>query len=83
MSFGRFEFHYSAIEPDCSNRYREFFEAPVTFSQAENAMWLDPGVVSEPLATANPELVRINDQIVTDYLAQLDRRDVTMQVRSK
>jgi len=44
-------------------------------------MWLDPEVVAEPLVTANPELVRINDQIVIDYLAQLDHSDVTMRVR--
>jgi len=70
-------------EPDSSNRFTELFEAPIAFSQAENAMWLEPGMVSEPLATANPELVRINDRIVTDYLAQLDLSDVSMQVKSK
>ncbi len=70
-------------EPDCSNRFYKLFEAPVTFSQTQTAMWMDPKMVSEPLATANPELVRINDSIVTDYLAQLDRNDVTMRVRSK
>lgn len=70
-------------KPDSPYRFDEFFAAPVDFSQAENAMWIDPQVVAKPLATANPELVRINDQIVTDYLAHLDRNDVTMQVRSK
>jgi len=70
-------------QPDCAERFRELFGAPVEFAQAANAMWLDPATVSEPLITANPELVRINDQIVTDYLAHLDRSDVTMQVRSR
>jgi len=70
-------------EPDCSSRFSELFEAPVAFSQAQNAIWMDPEMVSEPLATANPELVRINDRIVTDYMAQLDRSDVSMRVRSK
>jgi len=70
-------------KPDGSQRFVDYFAAPVDFSQAKNAMWLDPQVVTKPLATANPELVRINDQIVAEYLAQLDRSDVTMQVRSK
>lgn len=70
-------------KPDCAARFSELFAAPVAFSQAENAMWFNPETVSEPLATANPELVRINDQIVTEYLAHLDRNDVTMRVRSK
>ena len=64
-------------------RFNDVFGAPVTFAQPENALWLDPGMVTEPLATANPELARINDQIVTDYLARLDRSDVTMRVKSK
>ncbi len=70
-------------EPDCSNRFSELFAAPVAFSQTQNAIWMDPEMVSEPLATANPELARINDNVVTAYLAQLDRNDVTMRVRSK
>ena len=70
-------------QPDSPHRFDEFFSAPVMFSQAENTMWLDPKMVKKPLATANPELVRINDQIVIDYLAQLDRSDITMLVKSK
>jgi AraC-like DNA-binding protein len=70
-------------QPDSPHRFDEFFDAPVIFSQAENAMWLDPKMVKNPLATANPALVRINDQIVIDYLAHLDRSDITMLVKSK
>lgn len=70
-------------KPEDKQRFSDFFAAPVVFSQAENAMWLDPEVVAEPLATANPELVRINDQIVIDYLAQLDHSDVTMRVQAE
>jgi len=64
-------------------RYEGLFKSPVDFSEAENALWIAPEIVREPLATANPELVRINNRIVTDYLAQLDRSDLGMRVRSK
>ena len=64
-------------------KFNDVVGAPVAFGQAENAIWLDPEMVAEPLATANPELARVNDQIVTDYLAQLDRKDVTMRVKSE
>jgi AraC-like DNA-binding protein len=64
-------------------RFNDLFGAPVAFEQPENALWLDPEMVIEPLATANPELARVNDRVITDYLAQLDRNDVTMRVRSK
>jgi AraC-like DNA-binding protein len=65
------------------NRFNDVVGAPVAFAQPENALWLDPEMVAEPLATANMELARVSDRIVTDYLAQLDRKDVTMRVKSK
>ena len=74
---------YQHPEPGNTRCFSEFFNAPVSFSQPETAFWLDAEVVAAPLSTANPELVRINDQIVTDYLAHLDRHDITMQVRAK
>jgi AraC-like DNA-binding protein len=69
--------------PPASEGFEELFAAPVEFGQLENSMWIAPEIMLEPLATANPELVRINNRIVTDYLAQLDRADIGMQVRSK
>ncbi len=74
---------YQHPEPGDTRCFRDFYNAPVSFSQPETALWLDADVVTAPLATANPELVRLNDQVVTDYLAHLDRHDVTMQVRAK
>jgi len=74
---------YQHPEPETTGCFNDFYKAPVSFSQPETALWLDAEVVTAPLATANPELVRINDQVVTDYLAHLDRHDVTMQVRAK
>jgi AraC-like DNA-binding protein len=59
-------------DPGCAEQFNELFKAPVLFDQE-----------SEDLATANPELVRVNDNIVTDYLAGLDRDDVVMRVRSE
>jgi len=74
---------YQHPEPETTGCFNDFYKAPVSFSQPETALWLEAEVVTAPLATANPELVRINDQVVTDYLAHLDRHDVTMQVRAK
>ena len=74
---------YRREQPESTTCFEEFFNAPVEFSQVHNALWLDPEVVTTPLATANPELVRINDQIVTEYLAHIDRHDLASQVRSK
>ncbi len=70
-------------QPDSPACFIEFFKSPVEYSQTYNAIWLDPDVVTEPLANANPELVRVNDQVVTEYLAQLDRKDLSMRVKSE
>ena len=70
-------------KPECTGCFTDFFGCPVDFLQPETALWLDADVVTTPLTTANPDLVRVNDQIITDYLANLDRADVTMQVRAK
>ena len=69
--------------PGCEDQFAGLFGAPVEFSQKRYAMFIDPEVAYEPLSTANPELVRVNDQVVTDYLAELDRSDVIMRVRSE
>ena len=69
--------------PSCADRFERLFGAPVDFDQPRYEIWIDPEFIDKPLATANPELVRINDQIVTDYLAHLDRSDVTTRVRAK
>jgi AraC-like DNA-binding protein len=68
--------------PDCADRYIGYFDAPVAFSARQDALWASSEQVIERLITANPEMVRINDQVLIDYLARLDRQDVIMQVRS-
>lgn len=75
--------HDKPADSESVKRFNEFFKAPVAFSQPETALWLDPEMVREPLGSANPELARVNDRIVTDYLANLDRSDVTMRVRAE
>jgi AraC-like DNA-binding protein len=82
------DFHLERVNlkhdtPSCHARFADLFEVPVFYAQDENSMWIDLEIVREPLATANPELVRINDRIATDYLAQLDHGDLGMRVRSK
>ncbi len=70
-------------DPGCPDQFAELYKAPVEFSRERYAMYIDPEIALEPLVTANPELVRVNDQIVTDYLASLDHSDVVMRVRSE
>ena len=70
-------------DPGCAQRFADIYRAPVLFAQSRYSMRIDVAVAAESLATANPELVRVNDRIVTDYLARLDRDDIVMRVRAE
>jgi len=50
--------------------FEAFFSCPVEFGQARPAIHISRVICDEPLRGANPELVRQNDQIVLNYLAQ-------------
>lgn len=69
--------------PSCEHEFKEFFRSPVDFSAPRNTLVLDKQALTMALPTANAELVRTNDKIVTEYLAHLDRTNITLQVRAK
>ena len=50
---------------------------------SDNRLCFESELLKQPLITANPELARINDQTVVDYLARFDHASIAMQVRSK
>jgi AraC-like DNA-binding protein len=68
--------------PPCAERFAACFAAPVEYRSADNRLCFEPELVKRPLQTGNPELARINDQAVVDYLARFDRANITMQVRA-
>lgn len=63
--------------------YEIIFGPHLDFEADTNRLCFDKAVAHAPLATAHPELARLNDQTVIDYLARYDRNNITMQVRSK
>jgi AraC-like DNA-binding protein len=69
--------------PACPEQFDTFFAAPIEYDAPEYRLCFDRELVDRPLETAHPELARMNDQTVVDYLARFDRASITMQVRSK
>jgi AraC-like DNA-binding protein len=63
--------------------YRIVFGSNIDFETASNMLSFDRTAALTPLSTAHPELARMNDQTVIDYLARFDRNNITMQVRSQ
>jgi len=70
-------------EPPCKAEFAEMFGPSIEYNAADNRLCFDNEQINRPLTTANPELARINDQTVVDYLARFDRSSIAMQVRSR
>lgn len=68
--------------PPCADRFNAFFAAPIEYGTPDNRLCFEPHLVNQPLMTNNPELARINDQAVIDYLARFDSSNISMRVRA-
>lgn len=69
--------------PACALKLQTYFRAPIIYEAENNILSFSKQRVDATLTHANPELARINDQAVVDYLARFDRDSLTMQVRSR
>lgn len=68
-------------EPACAERFERFFGIPASFNASETAIEFDRNLCEAPAASANPELTRINDQVVIDYLNQFEQDDIVTRTR--
>lgn len=73
----------SRAEPGCSSRLQAFFGCRVDFGATENCLVFRATDLDAQLPTANPVLLRVNEQVLTDYMARLERSEVTVQVQAK
>ena len=69
--------------PDCADKLQTYFRAPIRYEAENNILSFSKQLVDTKLTPAHPELARITDQAVVDYLARFDRDSITMQVRSR
>jgi len=70
-------------EFDDPTPYKEYFRAPIEFSAEVNILYFSKDALESHLPTANPRLARVNDQVITEYLAQFDKRSTATRVRAK
>lgn len=68
--------------PSNPDKLLKFFGCPIQFDSRENKIYFLRSRLDVSLPTANPALARVNDQIVVEYLARFDRRDIVNQVRA-
>jgi AraC-like DNA-binding protein len=60
-----------------------FFRCPVAFGAATNCLTFSVQDMDDHLATANPVLLRANEQLLTQYLANMESSELGIRVRSK
>ncbi len=70
-------------EPVDKKPYTAMFGPSIEYSADAHRLSFDATLANTPLSTAHPELARLNDQTVIDYLARYERSNLAMQVRAK
>jgi len=66
-----------------SQPYLDFYRAPVSFSNEKATLFFDREDMTETLKGGIPDLAQQNENLMVQYLARMDRKDVVMQCKSK
>ena len=69
-------------EPSCSAKFFEYFKCPVFFEASANSLILSLKSVDEILLSSNPKLADLNDQVMIEYLAELDQNNLKQRVKA-
>jgi len=69
-------------KPFCSARFYEYFRSQVVFEAPVNSLTLSIEAVDRKLSGANPQLAELTDQVMIDYLAELDHDNITHKVKA-
>ena len=75
--------HLQRPEPENIQRFREFFDCPLQFSQSDNLLMLDAALLDQPLPSANSTIALMNDQLLNEYLSRLNNESVSLRVRKE
>jgi len=68
--------------PSSRDPFDQFFGVRVQFNSEHNTLVFAKQDLENTLPAANPELARMNDQVVIDYLRKFNRDDIEAQVQS-
>jgi len=82
------DFHPSSLsfthsEPKDPSDFYALFECPITFDAADNRFNISKKVADKTLISSNPQLAQLNDQIIIEALAKLDKDDIVTQVKAE
>jgi AraC-like DNA-binding protein len=69
------------VPPPCPERVDACFRCPVRFGAPRGSIAFDRQSADRPLVAANREMATANDRIAVEYLARLQRDDLTSRVQ--
>lgn len=68
-------------EPKNLDKFQRFFNRPIEFGCKHNDLIFESKLLDTPLAAANADLARINDQLLDDYLKRLNQKTISLKVK--
>lgn len=74
--------HLTYKAPDCSERYFDYFNQVVSYERKRNRIAFATEDIDKPLSSANVLLAEVNDQVIEEYLAQLNKDDITGRAKA-
>ena len=86
LSEGQFRPHSIRLrrqEPENPSAFARVFRCPVHFEQPQDQMVFAQKDLVKPLLTRNAELATLNDRLIQEYLARMERHNVVNQVHCK
>jgi len=69
-------------KPTKTVKFDTFFNCPVDYDCNENCLYFDRKELESQLPMANPELAKVSDQVVIDYLKRYDKGNIVSQIRA-
>lgn len=64
-----------------SSEYEKVFGCPVELGAPENRIYFDRLILARPSSHAEPELLRLHEQVASERVAELERRDLVAEVK--
>ncbi|NPU92685.1 MAG: AraC family transcriptional regulator [Gammaproteobacteria bacterium] len=80
---GRFkplEIHFEHAAGKHPDEYARVYKCPVLFSQPGNRIYFAPEIMNLPSGHAEPELLRLHEQLASEHVAKLEKQDFIAKV---
>jgi len=73
--------HFRRAKPENDVAFQELFRAPIRYGQAFDSLEFDRQTLTAPLASANRELAKLNEQVLQSLVESSDRKQFLTEVQ--